>query len=464
MMHRSFSTIRSRFFNAPVWNRMSVSGIRSPSPFSQYFSYSPMTLSRLSRPFLAFGISALATTALGVSYGAACQPNVMEESMLEDQTSAHIYKIVLTGGPCAGKTTILSTISAELKKHGFDVYLVPEVATMLIVGGMDFSEFTNDKLRAFQKAIISVQVTMEDGFINIAESTKKPAVLIMDRGTLDTRAFLGSVMWDNLLEENEWDICQLRDERYDGIVHLVTAANGAPSFYTLENNEARHEDIQEAIDQDDELQEAWLGHSQHRVIDNSTGFKEKCDRAISAISCIIGLPGTAPTRKTYLVDPDYVWMDSAPDDVPFETFDLEYTFLKTSKPTIVRRIEKRTAVDIDDGFQSQSQKEPFSAHTYCVKNYADGSESQSRRIIQTGTFHRLLSQKDDAKPMLSKRRTIFLHNGKNYEFDEITGSDNVKILTVESVNDEEEIQLPEFMKILKEVPSTNFRSDKIVKT
>ena len=35
----------------------------------------------------------------------------------------------------------------------------------------------------------------------------------------------------------------LRDHRYDGVIHMVTSAEGAESFYSL-NNEARYEDIE----------------------------------------------------------------------------------------------------------------------------------------------------------------------------------------------------------------------------
>ena len=41
------------------------------------------------------------------------------------------------------------------------------------------------------------------------------------------------------LEEFTWTVPQLRDQRYEAVVHLVTAAIGAERFYTLENNKAR---------------------------------------------------------------------------------------------------------------------------------------------------------------------------------------------------------------------------------
>lgn len=43
------------------------------------------------------------------------------------------------------------------------------------------------------------------------------------------------------------DEVSLRDGRYDGILHLVTAASGAEEHYSLDNNEARSESVEMAV-------------------------------------------------------------------------------------------------------------------------------------------------------------------------------------------------------------------------
>lgn len=50
------------------------------------------------------------------------------------------------------------------------------------------------------------------------------------------------------VEGNGMDERSLRDERYDGIFHLVTAACGAEEHYSLQNNEARSESVEMARD------------------------------------------------------------------------------------------------------------------------------------------------------------------------------------------------------------------------
>ena len=56
-----------------------------------------------------------------------------------------VGKIVLTGGPCAGKTTALARIEQDLSEKGYHVFVVGESATELIKGGIKpFGEKTLD--------------------------------------------------------------------------------------------------------------------------------------------------------------------------------------------------------------------------------------------------------------------------------------------------------------------------------
>ena len=47
-----------------------------------------------------------------------------------------VTKILITGGPCAGKTTALKRIKDEFEKLGYVVLCVPESATELIPNGV----------------------------------------------------------------------------------------------------------------------------------------------------------------------------------------------------------------------------------------------------------------------------------------------------------------------------------------
>ena len=54
----------------------------------------------------------------------------------KENKNVKITKIVLTGGPCAGKTTALSWINNYFTNRGYTVLFVPETATELITNGV----------------------------------------------------------------------------------------------------------------------------------------------------------------------------------------------------------------------------------------------------------------------------------------------------------------------------------------
>lgn len=56
---------------------------------------------------------------------------------IRNNTEFPIYKIVVSGGPCAGKTTSLAKIRQEMSERGYRVFSVPEIPTMVVhAGGM----------------------------------------------------------------------------------------------------------------------------------------------------------------------------------------------------------------------------------------------------------------------------------------------------------------------------------------
>jgi inorganic pyrophosphatase len=249
-----------------------------------------------------------------------------------------IFKIVLTGGPCGGKSTALSQLTAFLRPLGYEVFMVPEVATILFTGGAKYSaNMLQGQLVAFQSAIVKSMITLEDSFYDIALSLGKPSVIICDRGTMDCAAYTDPATWQLMLDTNKWTNESLRDMRYDAVVHLVTAAQGAEAFYTTENNVVRREKPEEARILDLALQKAWLGHSHVCLLDNSTNFTQKIQRCISFISKIIGAPFPSGTvRKWRLIESPKI-----PADISVVEYTLEQTYL-VGDQNVESRIERKT--------------------------------------------------------------------------------------------------------------------------
>ena len=123
--------------------------------------------------------------------------------------------------------------------------MVPEAATMLMRGGAmgNNQKFNFTQAVRFQIGIMKTQMALEDVFYDFAENENVPSAILFDRWVLDGSAYVAKEVWDAILDESGWSTQQLRDKRYDQIIHLVTSADGAPEFYSYEN-ETRYEGLE----------------------------------------------------------------------------------------------------------------------------------------------------------------------------------------------------------------------------
>ena len=76
---------------------------------------------------------------------------------------------------------------------------------------------------------------------------------------MDPSAYMPREDWLKVLQELRLDEAALRDQRYDFVIHLVTAAKGAENFYSLDNNTVRYEGLELARSTDDQIMNAWNG-------------------------------------------------------------------------------------------------------------------------------------------------------------------------------------------------------------
>jgi predicted ATPase len=197
--------------------------------------------------------------------------------------SSTTFRVVMTGGPCGGKSTSLKLLTEALTARGFGVYTTPEVPTILINGGCAYPGPEGPATEVFESQLISLQMQLENTFTSIAAHSGKPSVIIFDRGINDAAAYLDPKVWDKILKLNHWDAATI-DKRYDAVLHLVTAADGAEAFYTHANNAARRESPEEAREVDAKLRKAWSEHPHVKVIGNTEGgFDQKMKNSIDAI-------------------------------------------------------------------------------------------------------------------------------------------------------------------------------------
>ena len=352
----------------------------------------------------------------------------------EKKKSPSITKIVITGGPCAGKTTGMSWIQNAFTERGYTVLFVPETATSLISGGV--APWTCGSNVDYQKCQMKLQLVKEQLFEHAARSMDAEKILIVcDRGALDNRAYMNDAEFAEVMEyvgENE---VELRDG-YDAEFHLVTAAKGAAEFYTTANNAARIESVEEASALDDKLIAAWTGHPHLRIIDNASDFEMKMMRLISEIAVVLGEPRPFEIERKYLIEyPDIDMLENLPNCQKVEVIQ---TYLKSENGTELR-IRQRGRRGHYIYFETR--KEPVSS----VKRI-----EVERRLSKDEYLERLMDA-DPERRQIRKDRYCLTENGRYYEIDIYPFWSDKAILEIELMSPDEEIQFPSMLKVIREV-------------
>ena len=134
--------------------------------------------------------------------------------------------------------------------------------------------------------------------------------------------------WDGMLDDLDLKEVDIRDNRYNSVFHLVTAADGAESFYTKENNTTRMESIPEARKLDADTQRSWLGHPHHYIFGNETDFEGKLRSLISTVSSQVGIPSFEKSTVKFLLDSDRDWEAVCKENgVECQAFQIEKVYL-----------------------------------------------------------------------------------------------------------------------------------------
>lgn len=202
---------------------------------------------------------------------------------------SEVYFICLTGGPCAGKTSALARLRSHFSQKGFRVYLVPEAATMFWENGCTPTDLGDaDRRVTFQTGLMRLQLQLENSFASIAVSNGTRALLLCDRGGMDGKAYMSDDEWGQVLQRVGVSESDVSGGRYDTVVHLVSAADGAPAHYSA--HDFRHETVEEAVQTDHRTREVWQNHPRRQIIDNSTDFEGKLTRVVDLVTTVVEKP------------------------------------------------------------------------------------------------------------------------------------------------------------------------------
>lgn len=196
-----------------------------------------------------------------------------------------IHKIVITGGPGAGKSTAMGWIREAFSDRGYTILYVPETATELITGGV--APWTCGTNVEYQECQMELQMKKEELFLRAARTMPKEKILIVcDRGLLDNRAYMNDGEFQQVLRHVGCTETELKAS-YEAVFHLTTAAKGAVDAYTNDNNAARIETPAQAADLDDKILAAWEGHPDRRIIHSDDNFDEKMHRLIHELALFL---------------------------------------------------------------------------------------------------------------------------------------------------------------------------------
>ena len=376
--------------------------------------------------------------------------HVSLEEMLEvhmEKKAGKITKIVLTGGPCAGKTTGMSWIRNAFMKQGYVVLFVPETATELITGGVSPNACGDNY--TFQKCLVRLQLEKERVFEEAAASMDAEKILIVcDRGIMDNRAYMNEADFARLLQDFGTNEVQLRDS-YDAVFHLVTAAKGAVAFYTTANNRARSETPEKAAEADDKLIAAWTGHPHLRVIDNSASFDDKMKRLIAEISSFLGEPEPLEIERKFLIGyPDVRWLESLPN---CRKVDIIQTYLIAKEGEELR-------------VRQRGENGNYIYFRTMKRNAAGAGRVELEERLSQSEYLRLLMDADPTRRPIRKTRYCLTYENQYFEIDLYPFWTDQAIAEIELRDEKQEIRFPEEIKVIREVTDDeNYRNAALAK-
>lgn len=178
-------------------------------------------------------------------------------------------RIVVTGGPGAGKTASLEMARRVLCEH---VGFARESASIVFGGGFP-RERRETAERAAQRAIYHVQRELEAMYDDRGDLD----ALLCDRGTIDSEAYWPGEPTDFYLQLGTTHEAELA--RYALVIHLRPPADD--DGYRRAG--LRIETAAEAARIDARIERAWRGHPRRVFVEHTHDFMAKVSRVVSLL-------------------------------------------------------------------------------------------------------------------------------------------------------------------------------------
>ncbi len=304
--------------------------------------------------------------------------------MLEE----NITKIVLTGGPCAGKSTIFEELEKDLVSKGYYVITVTETATELITSNIFPKAEDREHTLMFQDIVLQQQYTKEKTAEIFARRMAKnnKVIILYDRAVIDNRAYLDfKEDFDDILKKHNLDGFQILNN-YNLVIDLVSTASCQPENYKL--NGIRYETLEEAAALDKRTSTAWIHHPNLKIIKPTDDIEDKKKIVIKVVDDFLNDLNYSDKCITTLV----------------QDIDMEQYNDNNSKTVYVSNIYL-------DNDMVVSRKQYYDSYVFMVSNYY---KSNKKRIISQKEFADLIYNNKIAYAE-NKKEISFIEHGDFYK-------------------------------------------------
>lgn len=358
-----------------------------------------------------------------------------------------VPKVVIDGGPCAGKTTGIVRVVEELTERGWLPLIIHEIATEFRLSGIWFGDELLDPLR-FQECLIRYAMMKEDMWQQIAQHMQhkdpKKVVIICDRGLMSSKAYIeDNEAFLGILANVGLNEIQARDERYRAVIHMETAPE---EFYTLANNVARHESWSEASRRSGLILQSWMGHPHLRVVHNNyPSFDAKIVQGLVAeIFEALGEPAPMEKERKFLIE-----LPTNERIAAFNAVELyiQQTYL-LSELHQQERVRRR-------GINN------YYLYTHTIKQEVrKGENIELEQMIDSHTYRKMLLNPDPLRRPIEKMRACFVdpypHQHFYWEIDRYVTKDIIikpseALMELECRSLTDDVEFPEGIKVIAEV-------------
>lgn len=305
-----------------------------------------------------------------------------------------ITRIVLTGGPAAGKTTLISRVLKEFKQdEGWKVITIPETSTELI-SGFGIKPFGGCvSMLDFQDFVVADQLHKEQLALKAAQMVPEERVIVLyDRALFDNKAYVSDDEFRQVLSHFGLTEQQALTH-YDTVLHLVSCAKGAEFAYNF-GNEARYEPLEVAREKDELTLRAWSAHPNVHVIDNSVDFEDKIARGLRAVYAAIGRPAQQEVWHKYLIA--LPTLQTLEQTYHAASIDMMQTYLTRANPNVVRRVR-------------QQKNGGDYLYFYTEKRTTDSGQWETEKPISEKEYIRYLMEGDTSLHTVHKTKYRFVY-------------------------------------------------------